>query len=144
MSDLQSPLDRPAGVSREMLLAIILGFVESSEPATAAPWRPGFFTNSKSRLTGIRIESLCRKIMSEYGPTRAPAFTSPAAGEDPVIHASQENAVAYEAFEAREKFKDALRRICESEDVFRLAPRQAVMDLLELRDLLKGFPESDP
>ena len=137
----------PQNFTREQLIAIAIAVVESPQLLTMAPpiagLPPSWIATLRCSPLGARVESLCRRAFREYSPGNAPAFVSPLPGADEKDHATRENTRMWEAFEARHKFKHALARICDSDEVFRLAPRESLMTLLELRDLLLRLPKRD-
>jgi hypothetical protein len=133
----------PAGsgpLPRDALFAIILGFADSPGKVTDRVWGPGFFADARSKRAARRLETLCRKVIASYAPPKPPAFTAPRAGEDQSTHTTRENARTIEALEAREEFKEALAEVLERDEIFRLVPREAVTELLEIRDLLRSLP----
>jgi hypothetical protein len=79
--------------------------------------------------------------MKDYAPRAAPAFSPPPPGTDPGRHTSLENDRAYQAFLERKQFKEALCAIMDSDEIFRLAPREARKRLLDLRELLRNLPD---
>jgi hypothetical protein len=128
--------------SRKMLMHIIVSRIESSVGVADRDWHPPLFVNVASKNAGMKIERLSRQTFREFAPRKAPPFTTPAPGIDPVVHTAAENAAAEQASKERLHFSSALRNIADADTIFHLVPREAHPALLEIRSLLRHhFPE---
>ena len=121
---------------------IIVTKVDSTESIGDGDWHPPLFIDAESKEAGMTIERLSRQIFHEFAPRKAPPFTNPPPGVDPVSHTAAENAVAERAFKERGHFRLALQNIVGVDTIFQLVPREAHATLFEIRRLLLNhFPE---